>query len=124
MRQMAWRVGAQLFYVGVVLAVFAELQGRTEVLMVALFGLIYALVRNGQINAGLALANFARELQRELDWIKVKLIPDFNFDRNVQEKRIETMDRARYGLIIEAIGASAVSLICLFKIFSVLGLNT
>jgi hypothetical protein len=39
---MAWRILAQIFYVAVVLLVFSKLQGRLEVLIVALFGLIYA----------------------------------------------------------------------------------
>ena len=91
--------------------------------MVALFGLTYALVRSGRIHTGLAFANFAKELQRELDIIKLKLIPGFEIDWEARKETQVGVDKARYSLLIEAAGASIISLICLFKVLSALSLN-
>jgi hypothetical protein len=110
------RVVDQLFTIAVVLLVFANLHGRTEILMAAFAGLIVVTIRGSWLGTLLLF----HDLRQEIDALKTAVVaPSSEQPVTGLHASIENvMDRRSFA--IRFLGTAVVSLICLVELFLVL----
>jgi len=115
-----WRVLVNLFYVAIVLYVFAKLQGRHDtIILVAVLGLIYVTIRSIAIGQGHGLIGMAKSLTVDLMRIRELLRDEFIEDRRLSFKDdVEVADRLIIKAYIDGFFLGIVSLICLVVLFA------
>lgn|SRR5262245_13802989 len=115
-----WRVLFNVFQVLVVLYVFSRLQGRLEVIVVSVLGLLYLTVRTIAFSQATTLANFGSALQKEINDLVHLLGHDIKErEANFVEMRKMVSRNIAMGYLDEAFLA-LISLICLFNLFTTL----
>jgi hypothetical protein len=116
-----WRVAACLVQLAVILYVFYRLNTRSETILVSLLGLMYATIRSLAIMQGLAFAQFAFAIDKELARIQ-ELLGEYRNTVTERRKAVAVVENNRYGgkLIISAIFIGVLSLVCLFTLFGAL----
>lgn len=119
---LAWtgRTLFNVFQVLVVLYVFSRLQGRLEVIVVSVLGLLYLTVRTIAFSQATTLANFGSALQKEINDLVHLLGHDIKErEANFVEMRKMVSRNIAMGYLDEAFLA-LISLICLFNLFTTL----
>jgi hypothetical protein len=116
----ARRIVEQLFTIAIVLLVFANLRGRTEILMAAFAGLIVVTVRGSWLGTLLLF----HDLRQDIDALKTAVVapgskqPVTGLHASIEK----VMDRRSFA--IRCLGTAVVSLICLVELFLVLSGRT
>src|SRR6266852_4246329 len=90
----AWRLAVNVVQLIVVLAVFANLRGRFEIIVVSILGFIYIAVRVGAFSNGLLHVNLAKAFDHKMLHLR-DLLGDPPADWEVKETAdtIKSIDR-------------------------------
>jgi len=115
-----WRGLVNVFQVLVVLYVFSRLQGRFEVIVISVLGLIYLTVRTIAFSQGMAFAHFGVALQKEFN----DLIYLLGHDTKEREMNFAEMQKIISRNIakgyLDEVFLALIFLICLFNLFTTL----
>lgn len=113
---MAGRIAAQVFYIAVMLFLFANLQDRTETITVALIGLVFASLRASTLSSACAQQRVAFLLETEIKSVRQTM---------TQEARPLSISGAEIDQSLEALtkllridyaGLTVIGAICLYHL--------
>ena len=113
------KVIANLFYIVVVLAVFATLRDPMEKEIIAVLGLIYTAMRSIAIGQAIGLVNALSIIDRKVDHIQYQV--DSSYEKPDYAEADDLWSFGRRKLYIDIGGLSIISLICLYAFFSARG---
>lgn len=114
-----WTIAVNCFYLFIILAVFDKLHHRPEVVIVAILGLIYVLIRGLGIGLSIYISVSMLQFNKQLQHIRL-LLNDPSADAEAEELReAEERENKRWPkLYINMFFLSITSLICLFVLWS------
>lgn len=105
-----WRSAVQLFYLGVVLAVFSSVHTPMAQLMTALSGIVYVTVRTAQLSQALYFQGVFSSIILLLDEIKCKISDSAPVDfAEVEQKQKD----GKIKVYFDMAGLAAVFIVCL-----------
>jgi hypothetical protein len=116
----AWHVAWGALIVIVVLYVFARLGGRTEIIMVAVLGLVYGTLGAAAIGHGRALVQIALGLEQHLGRVLVLLNDPTIGSSEVPDELMRKINQTQTNGYIDLGCLFVVQLICLFHLFRAL----
>jgi hypothetical protein len=114
-----WLIAKNIFYVGVVLYVFAHLKGNTENIIVSILGLIYVSVRGQALGSSIFFSKSTLAFAHEFAKIRA-LLNDQSSNEEKDEFVIaaERTDRNFWKTVVSAVFTSIIGVICLLDLFS------
>jgi hypothetical protein len=114
-----WWVLINIFYIAIILYVFDKLHGQTEVITVAVLGLIYVTIRSIAIGQAMGLANALKIIEADLIRVRELLGDEYAGGRSEAAKEdSEALSRVRNKVYIDGFFLWIVGLICLLVLFS------
>ena len=115
-----WRFVVQLFYVSAVWVVLSRLEGRIEIIIVTLAGILYVTIRHGFINQAWVSMTLGAALPQEFDRVKKLIDPEFDFYVEGHQYRLDELAAGKAEMHFHFVGLSLIFLVCLAKLLLVL----
>ncbi len=114
----AWKIGVNIFYVAVVVAVLSFVAGRPETIILPILGVLYVTIRL----IGMGIAHSVYVLAASLDRIERRLnaqdVEDFREQESeFSEERTNRLNKLSWDMAIDGTGLGIITLVCLWKFF-------
>lgn len=110
----AWAISVRIVIILVVLALFASTYDKTQLLILAIGGIIFATVRSGFVWSSLQRAEIAVALHTRISDLKQKA--GLGDDKEEIASALEYFSKFKAMLYIEGVHQAAIYMICVFNL--------
>lgn len=115
-----WLIVSNCFYLLIVLYVFSRLSDRSETIIVAVLGLLYVTIRSIAMTQWIDLTTRFRSLMMEIEAIKSATIAGYETNNDEWEEAEKIVASRQIKIFVVSAFLFLISLVCLWRIFSVL----